>query len=78
MLHAGSKRRLAIAVAAVLLWTAAPAAADPHDSSESGHPLRIVAYIVHPVGVFLDTLIFRPAHWLVHRGSLKELFGHEC
>jgi hypothetical protein len=54
-----------------------PAWADPHDSQRSGHPLRITAYVLHPVGVIADTLIFRPAHWLVHRhGSLGNLFGH--
>jgi hypothetical protein len=68
----------------LLLWVsigiasgAGPAWADPHDSQRSGHPLRITAYVLHPVGVLADTLLFRPAHWLVHRHpSVESLFGH--
>jgi hypothetical protein len=60
-----------------MLGMAAPAAADEHDPERSGHPLRVVAYVLHPVGVILDTLIFRPAHFLVSHRPLKALFGHE-
>jgi hypothetical protein len=28
------------------------------------------------VGVVIDMLIFRPAHWLVNREPWKSLFGH--
>ena len=53
------------------------AQADPHDPQESGHPLRIAAYVIHPAGVILDTLVFQPTHWLVHRHrALEALFGH--
>lgn len=67
----------ALALAPALL-APLPAAADDHDPKYSGHPLRIAAYVVHPVGVIIDVLIFRPAHWLVHRGEwIETLFGHE-
>ena len=66
----------ALVLAATLLL-ASPALADGHDSQTAGHPLRIAAYILHPVGVILDTLIFKPAHWLVHREPFTTLFGHE-
>ena len=72
-------RRLGKLVAAfgfALLVAAGPARADEHDPQRSGHPLRIVAYALHPVGVIVDTLIFRPAHWLVHHEPLRTLFGH--
>jgi hypothetical protein len=65
------------ALALLLLLPAAPALAHPHDSSESGHPLRIAAYLVHPFGVLLDTLIMRPAHWVVSREPMSTIFGHE-
>jgi hypothetical protein len=26
--------------------------------------------------VIVDTLVFRPAHWLVHHEPLRTLFGH--
>jgi hypothetical protein len=60
----------------VLLTAALPAQADRYDSRKSGFPLRIVAYVVHPIGVILDTLIFRPVHWAGSKEPLKTLFGH--
>jgi hypothetical protein len=59
-----------------LLALAAPAMADEYDDERAGHPLRIVAYIVHPVGVVLDYLIFRPAHWVGSHEPFSTLFGH--
>lgn len=67
---------LAAACGLALLVVSGSARADEHDPKRSGHPLRIVAYALHPVGVIVDTLVFRPAHWLVHREPLRTLFGH--
>ena len=53
------------------------AAADDYDPQKAGHPVRIVAYVAHPVGVILDLLIFRPAHWIGSLPGLDEFFGHE-
>ena len=73
----GGKRLAALcALVGVILTAAPPALADSYDSKRSGHPLRVLAYVVHPFGVVLDTLIFRPAHWVVSRETLKTLFGH--
>jgi hypothetical protein len=55
----------------------APAAAHDHDPEESGHPLRIVAYALHPVGVAIDWLVLRPAHWVGHHEPFRTLFGHD-
>ena len=72
------RRALGITTLGALLLVAAPSFADSHDQRASGHPLRIIAYALHPVGVVVDTLIFRPAHWVVHRADwLETLFGHE-
>ena len=30
----------------------------------------MIAYVLHPVGVALDVLIFRPAHWVGSQGAL--------
>jgi len=65
----------ALFLASTLVF-AAPAAADDYRSDEAGNPLRIVAYILHPVGVVLDYVIFRPAHWLFSHEPLKTLVGH--
>lgn len=66
-----------LAVCAVLLALAAPAVADEYEPQRAGHPLRIAAYVLHPVGVVLDLLIFRPAHWVGSHEPLASLFGHE-
>lgn len=68
---------VAALVAIAMLAVASPAAADRYDPQNAGHPLRIAAYVVHPVGVVLDLLIFRPAHWIGSQGPLAKLFGHE-
>ncbi len=71
------RKGVATALLTVALFVGAtPARADRYDPKESGHPLRIVAYVIHPVGVLLDTLIFRPAHWMVSHDGLRYWFGH--
>ena len=70
-------RALAVALAMAVLSGATPAAADSYDSRRTGHPLRILAYIVHPIGVILDTLIFRPAHWIAGHEPAKTLVGQK-
>lgn len=66
----------ALAAAAIVL-AGAPAVADEYDPQRAGHPMRIVAYAVHPVGVVLDLLIFRPAHWIGSFRPIALFFGHE-
>jgi hypothetical protein len=69
---------LAAVLVLVLALSLAPAArADDHDPKRSAHPVRIVAYALHPIGVVLDFLIVRPAHWIVEREPFRTLFGHE-
>lgn len=50
---------------------------DDHDPSEAAHPLRIVAYAVHPVGVALDWIVVRPAVWVARHQPFKTIFGYE-
>ncbi len=66
----------ALLLAGALLWPGA-ALADDYDPLRAGHPLRVVAYVVHPVGVALDWLIMRPAHWLGSQPVLRTIFGHD-
>jgi hypothetical protein len=68
-----------LVLAIVLSSTASPVAAkeDGYDPSRAGHPLRIVAYVVHPVGVLLDRVIFRPAWYVFGREPLRTLVGRE-
>jgi hypothetical protein len=67
----------ALCVCAALTALAGPAAADEYDARRAGHPLRVVAYVLHPFGVGLDYLIFRPAHWLGSQPVIRTIFGHE-
>ena len=71
----GKARLLAAVAALALLAVASPAAAEEYDETYSGHPLRVVAYVLHPVGVILDTLIFRPFHWIGSHEPFKTLSG---
>jgi hypothetical protein len=48
---------------------------DDYDPKEAGHPLRIAAYALHPVGVVIDYLIFRPAWWIGSYEPFHTLFG---
>ncbi len=70
------RKTLAASILAVALC-ASPASADEYDDQKSGHPLRIAAYILHPVGVILDYLILRPAHWIGSHEPIATLVGHE-
>jgi len=59
-----------------LLGAASPAGADDYDPKYAGHPLRVLAYVVHPLGVALDYLLFRPVHWVGNHEPFKTIFGH--
>ena len=72
--------RRSLVPAALLLGmalTATAASADTYDARRAGHPLRVAAYMLHPVGVALDWLIFRPAHWVGSQEPFAYIFGHE-
>ena len=75
----GSIRRVASALTLASLLLAAPmaAVANEYDSERAGHPLRVVGYVLHPIGVLVDTLVFRPAHWVISHEPLRSLFGHD-
>jgi hypothetical protein len=73
-----SLRRVAAALLLVAgAALASPALADEYDARRAGHPLRVVAYALHPVGVALDYLLFRPAHWVGSLPVVRTIFGHE-
>lgn len=57
--------------------SAKPAAAGEYDEADAGHPLRIIAYVLHPVGVVIDYMLLRPAHWIGSKEPFSTLFGHE-
>lgn len=79
----GTSRRSPALCAAVtalalicIVASASPARAErPYDPQRAGHPVRIVAYVVHPIGVVLDYLVFRPAWWVGRHEPFRTLFG---
>jgi hypothetical protein len=50
---------------------------DDHDPLRAAHPLRIVAYTLHPVGVALDWIVVRPAVWAARHEPLRTIFGYQ-
>jgi hypothetical protein len=69
-------RSFVLAGLVALLASAGAARADDYDPQRAGHPLRIVAYALHPVGFMIDYLILRPAHWVGSREPWRSMFGH--
>lgn len=52
------------------------AAPDEYDDSQS-NPFRVAAYLLHPVGVVTEWVLFRPLHFLVSANEpLEKFFGH--
>jgi hypothetical protein len=72
-------RKLIMVAAAVAILASArlsfAAGADDYDDSQS-HPLRLAAYLIHPVGYTLEWLVTRPFHELVAQPDLAPVFGH--
>jgi hypothetical protein len=67
---------LVLVLAASLFGGAATASAhDAYDDSQA-HPLRLIAFAVHPVGFALEWTVTRPIHFLVSHPRLERVFGH--
>ena len=68
-----------VAVAGILTFTATmgEAQADRYDPKKSGNPVRISAYILHPVGVLIDYSLMRPCFWVVQREPFSTIFGYQ-
>jgi hypothetical protein len=62
-------------VVAVTAWTTDARAHDAYDDSQS-HPLRLLAYAIHPVGFGLEWILTRPIHFVVSTPGLERIFGH--
>jgi hypothetical protein len=66
---------LGLGVAAWLTAAGTARAHDAYDDSQS-HPLRLVAYVLHPAGFAAEWLVTRPVHFLVSQPQLERIFGH--
>ena len=49
--------------------------ADEYDPQKAGNPLKIVYYVVYPIGWTLDVLIFRPAYYIGQCEPFQTIFG---
>ncbi len=68
-----------VAVAGILTFTATmgEAEAERYDPKKAGNPIRISAYILHPVGVLIDYGLMRPCFWVVQREPFSTIFGYQ-
>ena len=77
-----AKRWLSAMLCAVAMLTASPVLADEYDEDSAGHPLRLIAYVLYPVGVAIDYLII-PENTLIIKiqvrtqacSQIVQLFG---
>ena len=53
------------------------AAAHEYDRGDSDHPLRYVAYALHPIGWTAEMVVLRPFHRFVHKPTAGEVMGHD-
>jgi hypothetical protein len=53
----------------------ARAAEEYYDPKMAGNPVRIAAYIMSPVGEFIDYVILRPAWWVGSHEPFRTIFG---
>jgi hypothetical protein len=67
------RREVAPSVTTLERWSEG---ADEYDDSQS-HPLRLLAYVIHPVGYTLEWLVTRPFHEFVAQPDLEPVFGHQ-
>lgn len=51
----------------------------PEDSYVDGfsHPLRVVAYLIAPIGFAAEWLMFRPLHYVISRPGLHNVFNYD-
>jgi hypothetical protein len=68
-------RLLALLMLVLSLMVVPARAHDAYDDSQA-HPLRLIAYAVHPVGFALEWLVTRPIHFVFSQPKLEPVFGH--
>ena len=73
------KTALALVFAVVVsVWSfPSDAKADDYDELAAGNPVRLTAYLFHPLGVALDYIVVRPMHWMGNHEPFSTIFGHK-
>jgi len=68
--------RIFVVAGLLVALVALPArAVDRYDDSQA-NPLRLAAYLVHPIGFLAEWLVTRPFHRIVSQDDLEPVFGH--
>jgi hypothetical protein len=67
--------RTAAAIGLVLALAAPASAVDAYDDGQA-HPLRLAAYILHPIGFLSEWLVTRPLHRIFSQDDLESISGH--
>jgi hypothetical protein len=72
-------RKLLLIILAVLILSTFSTVSFGRDykRGKDDNPVRILAYVVHPVGMAAEYLITRPIHWVVKQTDLNKVFGSE-
>ena len=66
------------AIVAMLFAIPAKSQAHSYDPDDSDHPLRLIAYVLNPIGVAVQDFVLRPIHRFVSGSPGRAYwFGHE-
>jgi hypothetical protein len=69
------KNLLMVGLGILLLAGSARAGYDDYDDYTDSHPLRLIAYVFHPIGYTIEWLALRPIHALATQPELQPIFG---
>src|SRR5262245_48485374 len=51
--------------------------ADRYRRATGDNPLRLIAYVLNPIGLGIEFAVMRPIHWVVSQPCCDIIFGHE-
>ncbi|MCC6546240.1 hypothetical protein IT570_03640 [Candidatus Sumerlaeota bacterium] len=72
------KKKLVVAFAlAAVLAATATSNADRYTRAHGDNPMRILGYVLNPVGLALEYVVMRPIHWVVSQPDMDIVFGHK-
>jgi hypothetical protein len=68
---------VAVVLVMVVFAMATPVGAHDYDRANDGHIFRMLAYVLHPIGIGLEYGIMRPIHQGVSQPHFRIIFGHD-